>query len=363
MKSYLKGIGPLEQLDAEVEVRLSGAVQCLARWERARKELRSDLGRVPNVHEWATAVEHAGEADWCGQVDVEELHATVQRHKRFSDAGLTRPPEAEESLPLVEPSEVCARSFSRQLELMRQAREVMITHNLKLVVAVAKGYADRGVNMQDLIQEGTFGLIRAVEKFDPGHGCRFVTYAHYWVNLSVQRAVQSSSRLIRLPIHMGTALSKVKRTRSAFYNACGRFPTTAELAEASQVPQPKLELLLQSDRDPISLDKQRLTASSDDRPWCEMIADGKETSPESHVEGHFATRAIEHSISSLQPSETQIVSLLYPTDAGGVRRRTREVADTLGFSTAKVRRIEKRALKKLRAKRTLKDLYAQVSHS
>lgn len=169
-RSFLAGIGPLKQLDSDAEVRLSTAVRTLSQWETKRAALRIQLGRAPSTQEWAEALNWTDPKSAAKMLDVEELSATVYRHTRFASAGLSRPaqPDELEPGPLKEPSPVCARSFKRQLELMRQAREVMITHNLKLVVAVAKGYANRGVNLQDLIQEGTFGLITAVEKFDPG---------------------------------------------------------------------------------------------------------------------------------------------------------------------------------------------------
>ncbi|KAL1498787.1 hypothetical protein AB1Y20_014094 [Prymnesium parvum] len=363
---YLSGIGPMEQLDSTAEVRLSIAVRTLSRWEKARKQLRAELGRAPSTAEWAAAASLADMGAGDAQVlDVEELSATVYRHQRFAGAGLRRPtqPDEEEAGPLKEPSSVCARSFKRQLELMRQAREVMITHNLKLVVAVAKGYANRGVNLQDLIQEGTFGLISAVEKFDPAHSCRFSTYAHYWINLSVSRAVSSSSRLIRLPVHAGVTLSKVKRVRAQFYSSRGRPPSTAELAKATEVPQAKLEMLLKSDRDPISLDKARFeTGSRDDQPWVETIPDSK-LPPEEQTEASLRRQALEAGIHSLEPAETQIMLQLYPREGGGRRLPTKEVAERLGWKTNKVRRVEQRALSKLRAKRQLKDLYLQLSNA
>ena len=302
LRWYLRSVGPLPQLNSTAEIRLSDAVRQLSRWEAARYRLTGELRREPSMHEWASSL--PADAAMC----LDTLSATVSAHHA---GGL---PPALTSDPDPEPTcdGWCIRDFRRQLELMRLAKEVMITHNLKLVVCVAKGYVNRGVNLQDLIQEGTFGLITAVEKFDPVHACRFVTcvapsavlppisattmaaplhptcrlpasfpqpsplpsllprrltaspptspcdprrsYAHYWIHLSISRAVASSSRLIRLPVHANTALSRVKRVRAEFVASNGRTPSSEELAEEAGVTEAKLSLLLASDRDIISLE-------------------------------------------------------------------------------------------------------------
>merc|ERR1719393_569115 len=129
-------------------------------------------------------------------------------------------------------SDESLRTFEKQLRLFEQCRERMTTANLRLVVSIAKKYVNRGVNIQDLIQEGSFGLITAVEKFDPNHKCRFSTYAHYWIKQAVTRALADFSRPIRLPVHMSDCVNSIKRMRNVFSLANGRAPNDVELSSA-----------------------------------------------------------------------------------------------------------------------------------
>merc|ERR1719401_127911 len=161
--------------------------------------------------------------------------------------------------------------------------------------SIGKKYVNRGVNIQDLIQEGSFGLITAVEKFDPEHDCRFSTYAHYWIKQAVTRAVADFSRPIRLPVHMSDCVNSIKRARGVFYVTHGRSPTDLELASALGISENKLQLALSSSRELVSLEapyyQSRL--SHEEKAWVDFIQDTKNTPDNSledtHLRDHLHT--------------------------------------------------------------------------
>jgi len=373
LKWYLGRVGTQSLLNATEEVQLSKAVQKLSRWEAQRDLLEATLLRKPSAGEWAAAV---GFTPTEIMLDAASNHAARERPAAAKSAGERAQRSAVGAVDsggssshasgeggvrvgVMSSCSATAASFEQQLQLLRQAREAMITHNLKLVVSIAKRYANRGVNLQDLIQEGTFGLITAVEKFDPAHTCRFVTYAHYWIHLSVARAVSTSSRLIRLPVHMGDTVSRIKRVRGAFYNMHGRLPTQDELATEAKLKPAKLELALSASRGLVSLEAQRSAAHgarsrSDERTWAEMIPDTGPR-PDDRLEETLRTQVVNRLLHSLEPREGQVVRMLYALDGGG-KRTTREVASTFGTSPDRVRTIQARALRKLRRKPHLKEL-------
>ena len=305
MRWYLSSIGTRRLLDREEEIRLAMAIKELLGWQRARDELQMELGRIPSTKEWAMELGFSG---------------------------------ADESL----------LTFEKQLRLFEQCRERMTTANLRLVVSIAKKYVNRGVNIQDLIQEGSFGLITAVEKFDPEHGCRFSTYAHYWIKQAVTRAVADFSRPIRLPVHMSDCVNSIKRARGVFYVTHGRSPTDLELASALGISENKLRLALSSSRELVSLEAPYYqNKQSEEKAWVDYIQDTA-PKPEHHLEDNLLREQIHTTLLNvLGPQEREIVCLRYGLE-GRERRSLEEMGRIFECPKERVRQIEARALRKLR---------------
>ncbi|MCP9853511.1 sigma-70 family RNA polymerase sigma factor, partial [Synechococcus sp. HJ21-Hayes] len=190
VRSYLRDIGRVPLLSHEQEITLGRQVQELMAIEEIREELRLRAGdQDPTEAELAQA------------------------------AGLT--------LPLLK----------KRVNAGRRAKERMVAANLRLVVSVAKKYTKRNMELLDLIQEGTIGLVRGVEKFDPTRGYKFSTYAYWWIRQGITRAIAEKSRTIRLPIHITETLNKLKKGQRELSQDLGRTPTITELAEAVDLPE------------------------------------------------------------------------------------------------------------------------------
>ena len=214
----------------------------------------------------------------------------------------------------------------------------------------SRRYVNRGVNIQDLIQEGSFGLITAVEKFDPEHDCRFSTYAHYWIKQAVTRAVADFSRPIRLPVHMSDCVNSIKRARGIFYMSNGRSPTEVELASALGISEAKLRLALASSRELVSLEAPyyQNKQPSEEKAWVDYIPDDHRPKPEHRLEDMLLREQIHTTLlNALGPQEREIVCLRYGLE-GRERRSLEEMGRIFECPKERVRQIEARALRKLR---------------
>lgn len=326
LKWYMHSVTSHELLSPTEEQRLSAAVGVLKDWEAERQHLTETLHRPPTSTEWLTAV------DWRG----------------------------------------CPASFSAQMAELREARQTMITANLRLVVLIARKYANRGVLLQDLIQEGTLGLITAVEKFNPQYSNKFVTYAQYWIHMRVARAVGTTSRSIRVPVHMSETISRIKRARYDFLRKEGRFPSDAELAEDVGLSQDKLDFALASDRELLSLEApMRSGRSGPNRDVQSTLYDhlmDEKTSVEQdeHLEQHDMRQLLRHSLRRvLRTKEFDTMCLLYGLDGHG-RRTPEDVALMVGCDLAELRKTESRALKRMRnhcqVKRLLRERTRELEY-
>ncbi len=338
VRLYLQDIGRVDLLSHEEELTLARQVQRRERLlrerqrlaaadaeladlitlEEGRQRLATQLGHWPALQQWA---EHL-------DCSVPELR---QRLRHGQEVWAER-------------SNLIVAELKQALHHGRRARDRMIQANLRLVVAVAKKYQQRGMELLDLVQEGTLGLERAVEKYDPTRGFRFSTYAYWWIRQGITRAIATQSRTIRLPVHVTEKLNRIKKAQRQIASEHGRLASVADLARELGLSEDVVRLTLMRVPRSISLDTR--VGREQDTELGDLLEDGHAT-PEQQLTREQLHNDLEALLDELTAREAAVIRLRYGLE-DDTPQTLSQIGEDLHLSRERVRQIESRALLKLR---------------
>jgi RNA polymerase primary sigma factor len=238
------------------------------------------------------------------------------------------------------------RDLARRIEVGdTEARDRMVRANLRLVVNIARRYAGGGLALQDLIEEGNLGLLRAVEKFDPAMGTRFATYATFWIKQSIRRGLVNTAKTVRVPVHMVERLAKLRQVTHKLTDELGRPPTEEEVAELLGLPRKKLDILKQAIR--VHDSPPQGDRGDEGRSIGERIADRRSETPDAEMIRTDDLRHMMVLLETMGEREAVVLRLRFGLD-GDEPKTLRGIGACLGLTSERVRQIEREALRKLK---------------
>ncbi|MFM7363503.1 MAG: RNA polymerase sigma factor, RpoD/SigA family [Cuspidothrix sp.] len=299
VRTYLREIGRVPLLSREQEIVYGKQVQQMMTLIEAKEALSKEIDHEPSVAEWAA---HVNQSE--GQLN----HLLIQG---------------------------------------KRAKQKMIEANLRLVVAIAKKYQKRNMEFLDLIQEGTLGLERGVEKFDPMRGYKFSTYAYWWIRQAITRAIAQQGRTIRLPIHITEKLNKIKKVQRELAQKLGRSPSPSEIAQELELEPAQIREYLNMARQPVSLDVR--VGDNQDTELQEMLEDDG-PSPEYYTTQEFLRQDLNNLLAELTLQQRQVLALRFGLEDGH-EMSLAKVGERLNLSRERVRQLEHQALAHLRRRR------------
>ncbi len=300
VRTYLHEIGRVPLLTHEQEIVFGKQVQQMMTLIEAKEALAEELQREPTTQEWAD-------------------------HVKLDEA----------TLPKI-------------INLGTRAKRKMIEANLRLVVAIAKKYQKRNMEFLDLIQEGTLGLERGVEKFDPTRGYKFSTYAYWWIRQAITRAIAQQARAIRLPIHITEKLNKIKKVQRELAQTLGRNATPAEIGKELELDPAQIREYLSMARQPISLDVR--VGDNQDTELSDLLEDEGQT-PVNYTTQEALRQDLDNLLAELTPQQREVLALRFGLEDGN-ELSLAKVGQRLNLSRERVRQLEHQALAQLRRRNT-----------
>ena len=351
IRLYLREIGRVPLLRKDEEVAIAQQIQRYLRLIEQRTQaieqgnsilqhfvellethtqLAAQLGRRPSLEQWAAAI---------GLTATELRQALAVGKRRWAEV-----------------VNITVKDLEQIQRAGIKAKEQMIEANLRLVVSVAKKYQNRGLELLDLIQEGSLGLERAVEKFDPTKGYRFSTYAYWWIRQGITRAISQQSRTIRVPCHVTEKLNKIKKAQQEISQKQGRLPTVEDIAKELGMSSAQVRELLNHKAKSLSLDVK--VGKDKDTELAQML-ESQSVSPEEALMQVSFKQELQGFLDKLTDREQNVIQMRFGLVDGQPRSLT-DIGCVLNVSRERVRQIEARALQKLRSfgcRRLLRDYF------
>lgn len=238
------------------------------------------------------------------------------------------------------------KAIRRTEEQIHRAKTKLVESNLRLVISIAKRYIGKGLSLEDLIQEGNLGLMKAVEKFEYRRGYKFSTYATWWIRQAITRALADQSRTIRLPVHMIESINKVNKITKELVQELGREPTVEEIAQRAEISEAKVRQIMKAGKETISLETP--VGDDEDSYLMDFIEDAIVESPLEEAMRADLREHLEKVLSSLKPKEAEVIRRRYGLDGTDIPHTLEEVGKAMKVTRERVRQIEVRAMRKLK---------------